>query len=69
MESRRKTTSLHCKSTRISIDSTSGFIPQLVSFTYLFQTLIRQHFTSYASRVAINTYFVKIYLLPMHRGS
>jgi hypothetical protein len=31
--------------------------------------LIRLHFISYASHVAINAYVAKIYLLPTHRGS
>jgi hypothetical protein len=52
-----------------SIGSTSGFIPQLVSFTCLLQILIRLYFISYASHVAKITYVVKIYLLHMHRGS
>jgi hypothetical protein len=31
--------------------------------------LIRLHLISYTSHVAINAYVVKIYLLPMHKGS
>jgi hypothetical protein len=31
--------------------------------------LIILYYISYASRVAINAYVVKIYLLPMHRGN
>jgi hypothetical protein len=49
--------------------SASGFIPLSVSFTWLLHIFIKQHFTSYASDVAINANVVKIYLLPMHRGS
>jgi hypothetical protein len=52
-----------------SIDPTSGFIPQQVSFTCLLQTLIRLYFISCTSHVSINAYVVKIYLLPMHKGS
>jgi hypothetical protein len=41
----------------------------LVSFTCLLHFFIRQHFISYTSHVVINTYVIKIYLLPMHKGS
>jgi hypothetical protein len=41
----------------------------LVSFTCLLQCLIRLYFISYTSHVAINAYVVKIYMLPMHKGS
>jgi hypothetical protein len=44
-------------------------IPQLVLFTCLLQILSRLYFISNASHVVINAYVVKIYLLPMHRGS
>jgi hypothetical protein len=35
---------------------------------FLLQNLIILYYKSYASRVAIYAYVVKIYLLPMHRG-
>ena len=44
-------------------------IPQLVSFTCLLQSFIRLYYIGYVSRIAINAYVVKIYFLPMHRGS
>jgi hypothetical protein len=44
-------------------------IPQLVSFTCLLHILIRLYFISYASHVAKNAYVVKIYILPILRGS
>jgi hypothetical protein len=48
---------------------------QVVPFYYRYhlhvfsRIFIRLYFTSYASHVAINAYVVKIYLLPIHRGS
>jgi hypothetical protein len=49
--------------------SASGFIPLSVSFTCILQILIKLYYISYASHVAINACVVKIYLLPMYRGS
>jgi hypothetical protein len=65
----RKTINFHYKSTKSSLDSTSGSIQQLVSFTCLLQTLIRLYFIHYTSYVVINAYVVKIYPLSMHKGS
>jgi hypothetical protein len=46
-------------------------IPQVVSFNnwYRLHVFSRLYFTSFTSYVAINAYVVKIYLLPMHKGS
>jgi hypothetical protein len=64
---RRKTITFHSKST--STISTSGFAPLLVSCAYLLYIFTRLHYISYASHVAKNAYVIKIYFLPMHRGS